>query len=427
MHADRTRIVGALVLSLLPVVAEAQALRGEAARGVTVAGRPRADFDPIGVRLGGFRLDAAAELGLGYDDNLFGTARNSQADGFSSLGAELGVASDWSTHAVGLAGRVERRSYFDTGSLDWTDYSIGGFGRYDITPDTSVELRLARVQEHLDVTSVDVQQAGTPGRARPVPYAYNEAEIRGRTRFNRLGLLLLGNWRGYSFDNVDLGPAPAPGAPAPGDVSRFDFNAATAAVGLSYELAPGRFLNLITRYQDITYDDAAQRGRDNQTWEVLAGFTYDFDGIWAFRAAAGYRERDYEGAGLANLSGPAFEGAVTWQPTTITTVTFAARRTIEESIRTSAVSFTRTLAQARVDHEYLRNVILSGELGVDRREYENPDQHSTDGYALLEARWLINRNLALVGSYRHSRRLDSSAGIQEFDRNLVQVRLRIAL
>lgn len=425
MLAHCLRFATALAVVMLPAMAAAQGVpRGEAVRGVTVADRARDDFDPLGVRLDGFRIDAAAELGLGYDDNLFGSQNNTEGDFFATLGADAAVRSDWTTHALGLTGRVEQRRYLDNGNQDWTNYAIGAFGRYDITPDTNVQLLLNRVQEHLEVDSVDLQQGNI---SEPVPYTYNEVQLQGQTRFNRLGVLLLGNWRGYSYEDVDVGPAPAPGAPAPGEISRFDFDSASAALGFSYELAPGRNLTLITRYQDISYDNAVQRARDSQTWEVLGGFTYDFDGIWAFRGAVGYRQRDYEGAGIPNLSGPAFEGTVIYQPTQLTTLTAGASRTIEESIRNNAVAFTRTRAQVRVDHEYLRNVILSAELGGNRREYEQPDEQSTDGYALLQARWLINRNLALVGSYQHTRRLSASEGISEYDRNLVLLRLRVAL
>lgn len=419
------RIVAGLGVLLLPSFADAQAVpRGEARRGVGVADRAREDFDPIGVRLGGFRANAALELGAGYDDNLFGTRRNRTADGYGTWLGEAGVQSDWSRHALGLTGRVEQRRYIDNGALDWTDYAVGAFGRYDVNADTNVELRLNRAQEHLETSSIDVQEAGL---TRPVPYTYNEAQVQGQTRFNRIGVLLLGNYRGYSFENVDVGPAPAPGAPRPGDISRFDFQSLIGAVGLTYEVGAGRFVNLIGRYQDITYDDSAQSSRDSKTWEVLAGFTYDFDGIWAARVAAGYRQRDYAGAGIKNLAGPAFEGEVTWQPTLLTTVGFGLRRSIEESIRNNAVSYTRTQAQVKVDHEYLRNVILSVELGADRREYDQPSEQATDGYGILSARWLINRNLSLQASYQHVRRLDASAGVDEYDRNLLQLRLRIAL
>jgi hypothetical protein len=415
------------LLAAVPALALAQATpRGETARGTTVADRAREDFDPVGVRLGAFRLDAAAELGMGYDDNLFGTSRGKTADGYSSWLAETSIASDWSRHAIGATARVEQRRYLQEGAQDWTDYTVGLFGRYDVNAETNVEARYNRVQEHLEVSSVDVQQAGL---SRPVPYYYDEVQAQATTRFNRIGVTAIGNWRGYRFDDVDLGgpQATQPQTALQGQVSRFDFDSTLGALGLSYALAPGRFVNVIGRAQQIKYSNAAQSSRDSMTYEGLAGFTYDFDGVWQARVAIGYRQRDYEGPGLKTLSGPAFEGDVTWQPTLLTTVSFQGRRTIEESIRDNATSFTRTLGQVRVDHEYLRNVILTAELGVDRREYEQPSQQATDGFAILSARYLINRNVSLVGSYQHARRLDSSMGVQEFDRNLFQLRLRIAL
>ena len=423
MAPQRLRIVTMLGLLALPGLAEAQVPRGEAARGVSVANRARQDYDPLGVRLGGFRANAAAEFGLGYDDNVFGT-KNKTGDGYYTYGADGSVQSDWSTHALGVTGRIERRQYFDQSDLDWTDYAIGAFGRYDFTPETNVEVRLNRVQEHLETTSVDVQQSGIQ---RPEPYAFNEVQVQGQTRFNRLGVVVLGNWRGYEFEDLDLGPATTPGARPPGDLSINNYDSAIGALGLSYEIGAGRYVNLIGRYQDITYSDSTQSGRDSKTWEVLGGFTYDFDGIWGLRVALGYRNRDYDDPRLKNLSGPAFEGELTWQPTLLTTVGFGARSTIEESIRQNAVSYTRRQGHVRVDHEYLRNVILGAELGVDNREYEQPSQEATDGYLILSARYLINRNVSLVGSYQHIRRLTSSSGIEEFDRNLVQLRLRIAL
>jgi hypothetical protein len=409
---------------MLPLAVEAQSVaRNETARGTTVNTRAREDFDPLGVRLGAFRARAAAELGLGYDDNLFGTRRNRESDWFGTTRLEGGIESDWSTHAVGATASIDDRRYLDRSDQDWTDWSVGLFGRYDINADTNVEARYNHVVSHLETSSVDVQASGV---SRPIQYAYDEAQLQAQTRFNRLGLLAIGNYRSYRFEDIDLGGPAQPPATDPGRFSRNDFDSVLGALGLSYALGPGRFVNVIGRVQDITYKESSQRGRDSVTYEGLVGFTYDFDGVWQARVAVGWRERNYEG-NFRNLSGPAFEGEVIWQPTLLTTVTFAGRRTIEESIRGNAVSFTRTLGQVNVDHEYLRNVILGAELAVDRREYENPDQQATDGIGVLSARWLINRNLALIGSYQHVRRLSSSAGFEEYDRNLFQLRLRVAL
>jgi hypothetical protein len=409
-----------MVALVLPDLAFAQAVpRGEAARGSTVANRPRADFDPLGIRLDGWRLDAAVEAGGGYDTNLLGTKNNKLSDGYASLLGEASLNSDWSRHAIGVNGRIQSRNYFQETALDWLDYAVGGFGRYDVNADTNLELRLNRVQEHLETSNVDVQSAGL---TEPVPYYYNEAQLSGTTRFNRLGVTVLGNFRSYKFENVESGTTPGSG-----QVDQLDFNSAIGAVGLAYFFAPGRSIDVIGRYQDISYENSINSGRDSKTWEILGGFTYDFDGVWAARIAVGYRQRDYRAPGLQNLSGPAFEATLTWQPTLLTTVGFSARRTIEESIRNNAVSYTRTLAQVNVDHEYLRNVILGAELGMDRKDYEQPDQYAVDGYAGVSARWLINRNLALVGSYQYVRRINGSAGFDDYDRNIFLLRLRAAL
>jgi hypothetical protein len=121
----RWRIVTILGVSALPLLAEAQPVpRGTTERGQTVATRPRADFDPLGVRLGAFRATAAAELGFGYDDNIFGTRSGTVADGFGSWLAEAGLQSEWSRHAVGISARIEERRYLAEGNQDWTDYSM---------------------------------------------------------------------------------------------------------------------------------------------------------------------------------------------------------------------------------------------------------------------------------------------------------------
>ncbi|MGG5822261.1 outer membrane beta-barrel protein [Falsiroseomonas sp. HW251] len=425
MRAGRQWIIAGLGALLLPLPAGAQDVpRVDTQRGVTVSGRARPDYDPVGIRLGGFRADAAAEIGAGYDSNILGNNNGRLSDGFASLGAEAGVRSDWSTHALGVTGRVLNRTYASEGQQDWTDFAVGLYGRYDFTPYTSVSAAYNLVQEHLSASSIDVQEAGL---ARPVPYYYNEFNVQAQTRLNRLGFLALANWRGYRFSNVDAGPAAVPGQLPPGDVSVFDFDSIIGAVGTSYELSPGRFVNATLRYQNINYSDASQSPRDSNTWEGTVGFTYDFDGVWGFNGEVGYLQRDYSGAGIKTLSAPAFRGTLTWQPTLLTSVSAFVGRSVRESIRDNAVSYTATVGSLRVDHEYLRNVIVGAEAGVEWDQYQQPSQSSTDAYGAVSARWLINRSFSLVGSYQYSWRLNASAGLPDYNRNLVQFSLRMAL
>lgn len=411
-------LLGMAPLALGPGEAGAQSIDPrETARGVTVTTRPRPDFDPLGVRLGSFRLDAAMEGGLGFDSNVFGVKSGVKSSGFASEAGTFSLNSDWTQHALGTSGMVSARQYFTQSILDWTDFNIGGFGRYDFSAYTNLEAQYRHYREHLDVYNFDVQTAGI---TKPVPYNSDEFQVTGSTRFNRLGLLATGIYRTFDFQDANLGGTNVP-------VSQQSFNTAIGAVAASYAVAEGRFINAIMRFQDITYTNSVSSGRDSFTYEALVGFQYDFDGVWQGRGAIGWRHRDYRSPTIKPLEGLAVEGSLIWVPTQLTNVTFTVARTIEESIRQNAVSYTRTRGGVRVDHELLRNVILTGDVRVENRDYPSPKQTATDVVFTAGARWLINRNLSLNGSYSYARRVEATGGATEYDRNVFEIRLRVAL
>ncbi len=411
-------ILGLLVAAL--PLGEAHAQLGdspEVQRGINVVNRQRPDYDPLGVRLGGFRLNGAVEAGPGWDSNLFGRRNNVVSDGFAEERGNLNLSSDWTRHAVGFSANSANRQYFSQSRLDWNDWDIGGFGRYDFAADTAVLGQYRHYRSHLDVYNFDVQAAGI---VQPVAYNSDEVSVTGNTRLNRLGLIAQGVYRTFDFEDTIIRNTLTP-------VSQNSFNTAIGALGASYSLAPGRNLTGVVRVQDIKYTEAVSSRRDSFTWEALAGFDYDFDGVWQARISLGWRQREYNGPGIKPLQGPAVEAAITYAPTQLTTARFRLTRTIEESIRQDAVSYQRTQVGLTIDHEYLRNVLLQADLLYDRREYESPNQTAGDGVLTLTGRYLLNRNASVVASYAYRRRLEATGGFQEFDRNLLQVRLRLAI
>ncbi len=408
----------ALLLGGLPWATQAQTIAPQdTARGVTVTSRPRPDFDPLGVRLGNFRLDGAVEAGGGFDSNVYGRHSNVKSNGYATEAGSLSINSDWTQHALGASASTQSRQYLSRSSLDWTDYNVGGFGRYDFSADTNVEARYRHYREHLDVYNFDVQTAGI---VQPVPYDSDELSVTGTTRFNRFGLLATGVYRTYRFEDVNIGGVRT-------KVSQQSFNSAIGAIGGSYAVADGRYVTAIMRFQDISYTNSVSSGRDSFTYEALLGFQYDFDGVWQGRLAVGWRHRDYRGPNLKPLQGLAAEGSLIWQPTQLTSVTFNVARTIEESIRLNVVSYTRTTGGVRLDHELLRNVILMADARLDNRVYQNPNQTATDLILTAGPRWLINRNLSLSASYSYAQRVQTSGGIQEYGRHVMELRLRVAI
>jgi hypothetical protein len=412
-------ILGIFGLLLLhPAEAAAQAIAPEAtARGVTVVSRTRPDYDPAGLRLPGFRLDASLDTGLGYDDNLVPGVSPSRGGGFLEEALGVAGATTWTRHAIGVNATQTTRQHFQDSDLNWNDYSAGIFGRYDIGRASSVQLRYDHIRSHLDVDNFDLQQEGSRV---PVPYDTDRAQLSGTAAFNRLTLGSSVEYQVIRYEDVTVNGFRDV-------VSNNDYQTVLGEFTADYSFLPGRSVLALVRLQDISYERSNQRGRDSFTWEAQGGARYDVDGLWAARLLVGYRERNYEDPNVKSLTGPAFEGQLTLMPSQLTTVTLTAQRTIEESIRESSVSYTRTAARLRLDHELLRNVIASGEVRGERRQYPRGGGTVGDVIALVEARYSVNRNVAVIGSYQHTERVEAPSGIREYGRNQVLLRLRVSL
>lgn len=393
--------------------------RAETLQEATVAARQRPDYAPLGVRLGGLRLDGEIEGGGGYNDNLVPAARRRRAGAFLDEALRLDLNSTWSRHAFNAAVTQATRRHVADGDLDWTDYEAKLGGRLDIGRASSVAVGYTHQQGHLDVTEFDVSR-GALGN--PVRFEVDAAGIVATAGVNRLTLIAGLDHNETRYDRADLRNAANAAT-----VSALDYGRTTGEAGAAYAFAPGRSLTLVTRLTNIDYRQAEQRGRSSFTWEVLGGVRYDLTGLWGLRFAVGYRQRNYEGTALPTLSGPALEGEVIYLPTQLTTLSLSARRSIEESIRADSVAFTRTYLRLGVDHELYRNVLLSGEIRGEQRVYERPRETVTDIVGLVAAHVYLNRRTSVSLSYQREERVQAPAGTREFDQNLVRLRLRFAL
>jgi hypothetical protein len=402
----------------LPTAGFAQFIGPEATqRGMTVLTRPVPDFQPLGVRLPGYRLDAAIEGGVGYDDNLLPGQGRQRSGAFLEEALSVTAASTWTRHEIDATVTQITRQYVRDSDLNWNDYAISLAGRYDIGRASWLRLRYEHIRSHLAVDDLDVQQSESPV---PIPYDTDLIQLGGSAAFNRLRLGSSVEYRWVRYENVtDSG--------GQGQISDNDYQSMAGEVTAEYGSDPGRALLGLVRVQDISYDRSGRSGSDSFTWEVQGGARYDVNGLWQARLLVGYRRRDYEQAGLKPLSGPAFEGQIVMTPSQLATVTVAVQRSIDESIRQTSVSYTRTTARATLDYELLRNLIVTVGARVEQRDYPGDVGTVKDAIGLLEARWLLNRNMMLIGTFQHTERVSAPSGIQEYGRNQVMLRLRFAL
>jgi hypothetical protein len=108
-----------------------------------------------------------------------------------------------------------------------------------------------------------------------------------------------------------------------------------------------------------------------------------------------------------------------------------ATRGIEDAAQTGLSSYTYSSVQLRVDHEYLRNVLLDASATLRQASFNQTGGQQTGIGAGAGATWLINRGLRLsftsdFGDVRNTR-LPTGTVAGDYTRTLTLLTLRVGL
>lgn len=381
-----------------------------------VLDRNRPQYTARGMRAGGFLLYPALNLTADYDSNIFATDTNKEGAFIFEERPELVVESNFPRHA--LYGRAELRNlnYANHSSEDRTDYYLNSGGRLDITRSTNI---------HADVEyQKDTEDRGSPDAIGVAvePVDFTRLQLLGELRHHPGKLSLDGGalYQEYRFDNV---PLIAGGMQNNKDRDR-DLLGGFGRVG--YQLSPGYELFLLGLYSNIDYilpvDDNGFN-RDSNGYQVEGGLRLELTNVIAGDVSVGYLNRDYDDPSLQTVNGVSTEVNVEWYVSRLTTVRIGGSRRVQETTLNAASGYIDTAFDVAVDHEVLRNLILTAYVRYDKRKYEgitrDDDQYTASGRAL----YLLNRNVSVGVEYRHETRNSTTFG-EDFSRHVVALTLR---
>ncbi len=386
-------------------------------RGDTVATRARPELDPLGIRTGAFLIFPELSIDEIYNDNIFAENNDETDDFITSVRPEVTIESNWARHALAIAGGGDFGFYAQNSDENYQDWFGAANGRLDVSRDIALYAGGGAARRHeVRGTSED-----TGGSEPTVYYEYN-AFGRYDQNFDRVGLTV-----DAIVDRVDYTNTPTEDD---GDIlnNDRDRNVYSTPVRLGFEINPDyeAFVRLspnVRRY-DQTPDEA---GIDRNSWGYTAagGLAVDFGGITFGEIYAGYLQQFYDDSDLDNVSAPTFGGALAWNATTLTTVSVAVERAVFETTATGASAYVSTSGELTVDHELLRNVILTAGGAVTNNDYEGIDR--TDWFYIgnLSARYLLNRNLYLSAGYLFRHRTSDEEN--NFDQNVFRIGLQTQL
>jgi hypothetical protein len=412
--------VGAMKIKTLPLVVGAAVLLAgtsttviaqELKRGASILDRPKPELDPLGVRAGSFLIFPKVEVGTTYDDNVFATENDEEGDFIFQVLPTITAQSDFSRHQLRFSAGADVGRYADNTSENYIDYFATGSGRFDITADSALLSNLSYRQLHEDRGDPD----SSDNASEPIEFSRTNAELAYQQRFNRVTGRI-----GIGAENEDYDDV----ASITGETLDQDLRDkwAYSAVGqVGYDLYPGYQPFLRFTYTRTEYDEGTVKP-NSDTYEAVVGTTLDLTNLLTGEIFVGYLSRSYDEDQFSNFTGLAYGLKLDYAVTQLTSISGNIERGVEEGFGVAPNPRDRTTFQIGVDHELLRNLVLSALAEYQMDDYQNTDQE--EDYYVLQAgaTYNINRNLYLRGTYSYSTR-DSNIAGSDYDRNLFLLRV----
>jgi len=393
---------------------------------VPIDQRPHPEYDSPGLHYGGFILNPSLDVSEEYNSNIYGLPIV-RSDFITTLTPAIDVTSTWGSDAFGLHAETDIAKHMEFIRDDTTNAIFQANGRLDIFHDQTLALQAGYQALHEDRSSPDsiaqAQEVGAGALAlNPTPFSVLNGQFDYVYSPSRMGFELIGNINKYAFSNVQTA---ANGLVINSDQNREEYTL-TPRVSYSFD---ANYKLFVQATGDIrTYDTARDASpdhfkRSSSGYGIAIGNSFDIDRVITGQFYVGYQSQDYDDRRLSSLNGVAFGGSVLWNITELTSLKLTATRSTQETILRGASGLFDTTVEASVQHEFLRNVLLSLGVTLDDGDYKGIRQ-TDDTYGINAAvRWKINRNLTAGAAVNYTKR-SSNIGIDLFDRNQVIIDIK---
>ena len=384
-------------------------------RNVSVTERPRPAYTSGGIQQGAFVIQPSLTMRLESTDNVYATETNELSDEFVTLIPAVSIGSTWSRHQLGVNASVSRYQYSDANTENRTDYAVGINGRVDV-------LRSSFVNGGVDFRSSHEPRGSAAAvglAARPIAFDQASAFIGASREFSRVLVAGQISIDEFDYDDVDL---------IGGGVGDQDFRDRTdvsieGRADYAYSPDTSFFVRIINENQ--SYDSAiggVVRDQDTLTFE--GGVSFDISDLITGEVGIGMFSTDFDDATRGSKDSLSFSGDAEWYVTPLTTVSVNASRRSSASGIAAAASSTNTSVGAAVDHELLRNLILSSSISYTENSFEGLDRADDTFRFNLGGTYLVNRNVGVTATYSRSSRDSSGAAAQAgYDDNRFMISL----
>jgi hypothetical protein len=380
---------------------------------VPVTGRPRPDYDPLGIRAGGFLIYPSTTVNGTYNDNIFATDSNEEDDFIFTFSPQIAVRSNFPRHSLNFTVQSDVGRYVDHTDENFWDYGGGVTGRLDITRSNRLTAGASVGRDHEERDNPE--DPGADVTREPVEYYFYTGSLGFEQDFNRFNVGLLGTFdrRDYNEEEEDV------------NEDERDRNLYGARLRTGYFISPRINAFVQGGYVREQRDASNRSGRDNNVYSAGVGTAIDFTGLLFGEAFVGWSLQEFDDSQFDSENGLNYGVNLTWNPTQLTSLRLFGAGGFEPSdVGSSNLSSEIGL---RVDHELLRNVLIGGRVVYTRDNFQGGGTGTNNRIDVgPDITYLINRHFSVGAGYTFTNQ-DSDENDDQFTRNLITLRLTAQL
>ncbi|MFP1133350.1 outer membrane beta-barrel protein [Asticcacaulis sp. W401b] len=387
-------------------------------RNQSVKQRVPAEYRPLGIRWGGFTASPKVTADLETTDNVYYASTGKKDDIIFRLKPELGVRSNWSRHMLSGLARAGTNKYSDFSDESYNEVFLTGSGRYDIVGSSNLFGGVAYT------SSVEPRGEETSilSAAKPIEFKASSGNAGFVAGGNRLRLIGRVDYQKFDYKDVRrLGGGVI-------DMDDRDRVETRGSLRGEYAVSPDTSVYVVYEGNKREYDIVGTSGvRDSDGYEVAVGVNLDLSKLVRGEAQIGYLSQSYDNTKFAKASGASYKARLEWFPTQLTTVGFNASRGIKETPAVGSSGYESAVLGVSVDHEVLRNFIVSGAYTKTDNSFNGIDRSDKRTAANVAATYRVNRTVAVTGGYYYSDLSSSGkAKAPEYDNKALKLSVTFA-
>ncbi len=380
------------------------------------------NYDPKGIPMGSFKLYPELELDEAYNDNIYATtfgATGRTASFIQLIKPSLRLSSNWNQHMLNFYAKGNIGLFAVTSTPNFTDFSVGTDGRFDIQRDWNVYGGGSFSHNHEDPGTPNAATGAVP----PNLYDQIAGNLGYFQKFNRVSVRADGRLDNFNYTNNFTS---VNGSLASASRDRTEWRESVRAgyeiVGDTQAWVRGS-LNQ-RRYASTT--DQSGFNRNSSGFDVVGGLQIDFGGITSVEVFGGYLQQDYVDGNFKQVAQPTFGLTGYWNPIREVLVRPFIQRTVNDAGLTNAAAYLSTSGGVDVDYKIRPNIKLSAHGDYAVADYSVISRTTTeyDQYLTFRASAMYSPdNIFFIGpSYQYVYKTSNLTN-SNYDQNLVMLRL----